>query len=235
MYRLIEVGDLVRGPLHLGGVNVMRKGARRIPALIYATLGADLYGGTAGIAVFLAELAAATGEAGCRRTALGAIRHALAREPDLPPALNLGLYSGRIGIALAAARVGSLLADDDLLGRSPAIVRGLEGTGNEFDLITGRAGAVVGLLALRDLLDEPGLLERACRFGEELIGLAVKRARSWSWASPGSRQSRHLLGLSHGASGAGYALWNWRAQQGTARSGTRPRRHSATSVASSTP
>jgi lantibiotic biosynthesis protein len=60
------------------------------PVLTYATLGADLYGGTAGIAVFLAELAAATGGAGYRRTALGAIRHALAREPELPPALNLG-------------------------------------------------------------------------------------------------------------------------------------------------
>jgi lantibiotic modifying enzyme len=176
------------------------------PVLTYATLGADLYGGTAGIAVFLAELAAATGGAGYRRTALGAIRHALAREPELPPVLNLGLYSGRIGIALAAARVGSLLEVDDLLERSLAIVLHLEGTGNEFDLIGGRAGAIVGLLALQDLLGEPGLLERASRFGEELIGLAVKRARSWSWPSPGHPRARHLLGFSHGASGAGYAF-----------------------------
>ncbi len=177
------------------------------PVLTYGTLGADLYGGTAGIAVFLAELAAATGVPGHRRTALGAIRHALAREPELPPVLNLGLYSGRIGIALAAARVGSLLADDDLLERSLAMAGHLEGTGTEFDLITGRAGAIVGLLALQDLLGEPGLLERATRFGEELIGLAVKRARSWSWPSPAGPRARHLLGFSHGASGAGYALY----------------------------
>jgi len=176
------------------------------PVLTHATLGADLYGGTAGIAVFLAELAAATGGAGCRRTALGAIRQALARKPDLPPTLTLGLYSGRIGIALAAERVGSLLADDDLLERGLAMVRHLEGTGTEFDLIGGRAGAIVGLLALQDLLGEPGLLERASRYGEELIGLAVKRARSWSWPSPGNPRARHLLGFSHGASGAGYAL-----------------------------
>jgi hypothetical protein len=68
----------------------------------------------------------------------------------------------------------------------------LEGTGNEFDLITGRAGAIVGLLALQDLLGEPGLLERAGRFGEELIVLAVKRARSWSWPSPGAPPLRLL-------------------------------------------
>lgn len=177
------------------------------PVLTYATLGADLYGGTSGIAVFLAELAAATGRAGYLRTALGAIRHALAREPDLPPVQNLGLYSGRIGIALAAARVGSLLAHDGLLERSLAIVRHLEGTGNEFDLIAGRAGAVVGLLALRDLLGEPSLLERANRFGAELIELAVKGTRSWSWPAVSGRQPRHLLGFSHGTSGVGYALY----------------------------
>jgi lantibiotic biosynthesis protein len=176
------------------------------PVLTYATLGADLYGGTAGIAVFLAELAAATGEADYRRTALGAIRHALAREPELPPTRNLGLYTGRIGIALATARAGSLLAEDEMLERSRAMVRHLEGTGSEFDLISGRAGTIVGLLALDDLLNEPGLLERASLFGEELIGLAVKKARSWSWASPSGPNARHLLGFSHGASGAGYAL-----------------------------
>ncbi len=176
------------------------------PILTYATLGADLYDGTAGIAIFLAELAAATSGTGYRRTALGAIRHALAREPDLPPTLNLGLYTGRIGIALATAWVGSLLADDDLLERSLAMARHLEGIGTEFDLIGGRAGAIVGLLAIQDLLGEPGLVERASRYGEELIGLAVKRARSWSWPSPGYPRARHLLGFSHGASGAGYAL-----------------------------
>ncbi|MGO9781820.1 MAG: lanthionine synthetase LanC family protein [Streptosporangiaceae bacterium] len=174
--------------------------------MTYATLGPDLYGGTAGIAIFLAELTAATGGTDCRRTALGAIRHALAREPDLPPDLKLGLYSGTIGIALAAARVGSLLADDDLLERGLAMVRHPEGAGTEFDLIGGRAGAIVGLLALQDLLGEPGLLERASRFGEELIGLAVKRARSWSWPLPGHPRARHLLGFSHGAAGAGYAF-----------------------------
>jgi class II lanthipeptide synthase len=182
------------------------KGLSGEPVLTYATLGADLYDGTAGIAIFLAELAAATGRAGYRRTALGAIRQALAREPDLPPALNLGLYTGRIGIALATARVGSLLADDDLLEHSLAIVRHPQGAGNEFDLISGRAGAIVGLLALEDLLDEPRLKERASLFGEELIGLAVKKARSWSWPTPGNPRARHLLGFSHGASGAGYAL-----------------------------
>lgn len=45
---------------------------------IYRALGPDFYGGTSGIALFLAELWAATGEADVRRTALGAIRQALA-------------------------------------------------------------------------------------------------------------------------------------------------------------
>src|SRR5207248_579183 len=44
---------------------------------VYRALGPDLYAGTAGIALFLAELAAVTGEPTVRRTALGAIRQAL--------------------------------------------------------------------------------------------------------------------------------------------------------------
>lgn len=177
------------------------------PVLTYAALGPELYGGTSGIALFLAELYAATGDRDVRHTAQGAIRHALAREADLPPAMNLGLYAGRIGIALAAARVGALLADDGLVERSRAIVVPLDGVGDEFDLISGRAGAIVGLLVLQELLGEPGLLGAARRLGEELIETAVKENGCWSWASPSFPESRNLAGYSHGAAGAGHGLY----------------------------
>src|SRR6059058_2349836 len=48
-------------------------------AMTYRALGADLYGGTAGVGLFLAELAHATGDAEARATALGALRHAASR------------------------------------------------------------------------------------------------------------------------------------------------------------
>jgi len=77
--------------------------------LSYATLGARLYDGTAGIALFLAELFAQTGETEARDAALGAMRNALANADAIAQAERVGLYTGWPGVALAAARVGALL------------------------------------------------------------------------------------------------------------------------------
>ena len=184
----------------------LEKGLNRQAALAYATLGPDLYGGTSGIAVFLAELHAATGDLDIRHAAMGAIRHALTRAAGLPSSMNLGLYSGRIGIALAAAAVGRLLAAEDLVERSRGLARPLPDAGDEFDLIAGRAGAIVGLITLREILDEPSLMDLAYQLGEALIETAMKDSGRWSWSSRRQPESRNLAGLSHGASGAGYAL-----------------------------
>jgi lantibiotic modifying enzyme len=64
------------------------------PAIAYAALGPDLYGGTSGVALFLAHLHAATGDEAARRSALGAIRQALhavelGRSPG-PPGCSRG-------------------------------------------------------------------------------------------------------------------------------------------------
>src|SRR5205085_11387693 len=54
-----------------------------------------------------------------RRTALGAMRHALARAEDIEPPARVGLYSGWLGLSLAALKVADLLNEDSL--RAPAI------------------------------------------------------------------------------------------------------------------
>ena len=84
-------------------------------ALTYATLGPDLYEGTSGVALFLAELAAVTGDELFRRTAIGAIAHALARAPELAVNLDRSLYTGRVGIAVAAATVGAAVDETQYL------------------------------------------------------------------------------------------------------------------------
>src|SRR5437870_1901166 len=71
------------------------EGAAGKVVMSHAALGSDLYGGTSGVALFLAQLHVATGDTAARRTALGAIRHALSRVDDLPPENSLGLYGGR--------------------------------------------------------------------------------------------------------------------------------------------
>ena len=75
----------------------------------YRALEADLYDGTAGIGLFLAHLAAVTGEAGARRTAVGALRHATGRAVR-----REGLHVGSLGVAWAAASAAALLGEEEL-------------------------------------------------------------------------------------------------------------------------
>jgi lantibiotic modifying enzyme len=138
-----------------------------------AALNGDLYSGTSGIALFLAELHAFTGDEVVARTALGAIRHAIARS-DIGDTMGSGLYDGRLGMALAAAQVGTLLHEDELLERAGVLAEHAQQLADNFDLISERAGAIVGLIVLCKLLDDHRLLEAGVRIGDELVAMAVE-------------------------------------------------------------
>lgn len=187
--------------------------------VVHAALGPDLYQGTSGIAVFLGELARLTGEAEIRRTALGAMRQALSRVDDVSQEAAAGLYRGRAGVALAAARVGTATREPGLVEaavRLAARVRPVEGQ-HAFDLVGGRAGAVVGLLAVRRLTGERTLLSLAEHLGDELIAIAAVDADgALSWSSDDGAELP-LTGLSHGASGAALALAELHRETGEAR------------------
>lgn len=176
----------------------------------YASLSGDLYGGTSGVAIFLAHLHRATGDVTARDTALGAMRQALARADETLPPFNRGLYGGRAGLALAAAWVGRLLGQDWLLERAPQLLDGVQSvTGTaprESDLITGAAGGLVGCLLVSDLAGVGRLMDRAVDLGDELLDSARKSESGWSWSSPTVPTSADLTGFSHGAAGVGYAL-----------------------------
>jgi hypothetical protein len=179
--------------------------------LAYKALGPGLYGGTAGIALFLAELYAVTGEEDSRRTALGAIRQALAHAGVIDSVTRLGLYIGWPGIALAAARIGLLFQEDELIELSRQLLsRCIEEHEHEhehdFDLVFGKAGAIVASLTLRDMLEEPPLTNLAIRLADELLGSATKHKAGYSWKAKAFKQPRDLTGFSHGTAGVGYVL-----------------------------
>lgn len=90
---------------------------------VYRALGPEIYAGTSGIAWFLAELAAINGEVETRRTALGAVRQALLRADADPSVKTVGPYTGYMGIALAAAHVGTLLNEAEPLERAARLAR----------------------------------------------------------------------------------------------------------------
>ena len=182
-----------------------------LPATVdvaYATLGPDFYSGTSGVALFLAQLHHVRPHEPTRRAALGAIRHSLSQLDAVPPPARLGLYTGWMGIALAAARAGTLLADDGLLEDAKMLVRRCEreaGEPDEFDVISGAAGAICALLALTGPLEDERTVEFATRLGGYLVRTAERSGVGWSWRSA-TRRSPNLTGFSHGAAGAGHAL-----------------------------
>ncbi|MEA2438402.1 MAG: hypothetical protein QOF65_2958 [Thermoleophilaceae bacterium] len=177
--------------------------------LTYRALGPDLYGGSAGVGLFLAEVARATGDPDSRRTSLGALRHAVSRVDDIAPFSRLGLYAGRPGVALALALAARALDEPERDAGARALASGAAGAhdpSDEHDLMSGRAGAVVGLLALRALLDEAALLDAAADHGDALLDAAHRTDAGLCWRSPSLPGARGLTGYSHGAAGVAVAL-----------------------------
>jgi class II lanthipeptide synthase len=170
----------------------------------YRPVGPLVYDGTAGIALFLAELAMVTGEESLRRTATGALRHAISRAGRRD-----GFHAGTLGVAWAAARAGDRLgAEEPAAGARSLIDAPVAGL--RPDLVQGRAGAIVALLGLREI-------GAAAQAGEALLAGATVTRRGWSWADPAKRTPRHLCGVAHGAAGIGWALLELWAATGDTR------------------
>ena len=186
--------------------------------LAYRALGADLYGGSAGVGLFLAELANVTGDPDCRRTAFGALRHAISHAND-PASAGHGLYAGRPGIALALTLAARALDEPALEEQARKLLIGpaIQPSAGERDLMSGNAGAVVGLLALRSLLEDDALLEVAVEHAEALLAAAQRTAAGLSWLSPNLPDTPGLTGYSHGAAGVAVALLELAAVTGESR------------------
>ncbi len=70
----------------------------------------------------------------------------------------------------------------------------------------GKAGTIVGLLILRDMLDVPGLLDLCLPLARKLLNNANKSKVGYSWPCSAMPTSRNLTGFAHGAAGIGHAL-----------------------------
>jgi lantibiotic modifying enzyme len=174
----------------------------------YGTVGADLYGGVAGIALFLAECA--RHEPGLGTTAIGALQQGIVLARAMPPDQRWGFQSGTIGVAWALARAGRLLDRDDLRGAAGELLSGLGSVpaGLPVDYLGGAAGCLVPLLAMARDLGQPALRDRALELGESIVARADRRADPWVWpvAVGAIEAARPLTGLSHGAAGIGVSL-----------------------------
>lgn len=178
-------------------------------------LGCDLHSGTAGIALFLSELAHATCDGSIARTALGAMEHAVSMVDRVPKDLRCSYYSGWVGVAFAAVRAGILLGRADLEENGSKLL-GRWATESAFvdsgplDVIGGNAGAVLALIPLAKYLQNEALLLSAKRLSADIGRAAIKSERTWAWSTVAATGidlgPQPLNGFAHGAAGMASAL-----------------------------
>jgi lantibiotic modifying enzyme len=176
---------------------------------VYKACAADLYGGTSGIALFLAELYQFTHDRQQLRTIEGAVNQALSVYARLPANVQHGFYAGVIGIAFALIRIGEILQRDALIARGFSMLNDLRSVpfdAKNIDVISGSAGAIPALLSLAKKYQREELAELAQLHGHHLLQLAEHGEHGCSWPTIGTAVQANLTGHSHGTAGIATAL-----------------------------
>ncbi|MEW5985978.1 MAG: type 2 lanthipeptide synthetase LanM family protein [Chloroflexota bacterium] len=189
-------------------------------------LGNSLYDGVGGVALFLAAVEKVAPGAGFGSLALAALQlwreTFLDVEPAARPTLvhqwGIGGATGLGSIIYVLARVGTFLNEPALLEDARRLAEWLTpeaiNADELFDVLSGAAGAILGLLtlwgALKDKPDsdsQPALasiLEQAVQCGRHLLHhqqASAAGGRAWRLST-----GQLLTGFSHGAAGIAYAL-----------------------------
>jgi lantibiotic modifying enzyme len=182
-------------------------GGAWVPA--FRSFGPDLYGGTSGIALFLARLVRFTGDPVQRATAEGAVRQAQAGAAAVDGMVRAGFYAGVTGIAYALLEVGLCVEREDLVRWALAELAGLRNVAPDdraTDVIAGSAGAIPALLDVARRFGRDDLIDVAVLHGEHLLRLADRSEEGWSWDTMHIPGQKNLTGHSHGVSGIACAL-----------------------------
>ena len=176
--------------------------------VVHRTFGPDLYGGTSGIALFLAYLFHCTQEKAFKKASMAAARCALAQLEAFPMHANFGFYSGSTGVAYALAEIGKLLNIEQFAHRSLQILEALPSrdVAQSWDVVSGSAGLIPALLKLHGGYNQDFLLETVLRHGDMLLGKANRSNEGWSWSTIQESGQKDLTGLSHGTAGIAWAF-----------------------------
>jgi lantibiotic modifying enzyme len=186
-----------------------------------AALSGELYAGTAGIALFLADAFRAGGDPVVGRTARAAFRRSAAyMRAHGTPAAPFSLYAGHLGLVSAADRLeqaglGGADIDDDVAWLVEQMLAEPFDREHQLDVVAGNAGAVAPLLQLARRRSDPRLHALAVACGGELEARASRDHDRVVWSpemmSGPTFSGPPLTGYAHGASGAAVALlelWN---------------------------
>jgi lantibiotic biosynthesis protein len=176
----------------------------------HRAFGPELYNGTAGIALFLAHLYAASDEKMFKKTAQGAIACAVSQMDRIDGATGFGFYSGLTGIAYALTVTGEILHDEQLLQRGLDVLESVShqepASLQSWDIVSGSAGVIPVFLKLHGRYNRQCLVDAAVRHGDLVLNAANRGEGGWSWKTIGDMASKDLTGFSHGAAGIAWSL-----------------------------
>lgn len=174
-----------------------------------ASLGIDLYGGIAGIALFLAYAGALLDDRRYSDLARKAYASVLRQSEFLVQDFTgIGGFEGWGGILYAYTHVGTLWRDETVLAQAERvadIMAGVAQQDDSFDVVRGGAGAIFSLLALHAVRPSNRLVEAARSCGTRLVDLAEAQERGVGWVNRRFGESA-LAGFAYGSAGIAAAL-----------------------------
>ena len=176
---------------------------------VHRSFRGDLYGGTSGIALFLAHVDRLRPDPLVRETARGAIEHALRDADGFANGTRIGFYTGASGIGFAAASIGALTGEETLARRGLALLEQSTTITDDvpIDVMSGAAGIVGPLLALHARDRRDWMLDHAVAAGDLILRTARHTDRGTSWSVLGEEYATaDLTGYAHGAAGFALAL-----------------------------
>jgi len=168
----------------------------------------SLYGGGAGIALFLGYAANLTGNDDYARLAVDALNACDAATREASAYRPIGAFTGLAGVLYAKSHVSAALHDDSLLMHdlTPRLkeLTGAIASEEDYDLMAGSAGCLLVALHLyrRTGSADARALAEACV--DRLVAASTRTPGAASWPTRIARNA--LLGLSHGNSGIAAAL-----------------------------
>ena len=186
-----------------------------------APAGGELYSGTNGLALFFAYAGAITGEQRYRSLAEFVVANSkrlvklLREQKEANSGANqsngnraIGSYSGWGGLIYTLAHLAVLWDDASLLAEAESLVEILPDLierDESFDVLSGSAGCVAGLLTLYRCKNSERTLKVAIQAGDHLLAHAQQAGPGIAWTSKVA-STQPLTGFSHGASGIGWSL-----------------------------
>lgn len=179
------------------------------PKTYFRSLDPEFYGGTSGIAYFLASAYSLDKSPIIRATAYGAIRQAISQATKMPRQTGLGFYTGILGIACSMIHTGTQLEDNGLIRDGISRITELMATpADQFnlDVIEGAAGAIPALLNLYGKYGIEEFITGAIDIGRHLIAIRQQEPVGSSWKTT-AFATHNLTGFGHGAAGISHALF----------------------------